>query len=134
MHSVLDYDASTDMFLVKNPHTGIEYSGKNNEWWVEMENLSSQYIYSDIWITDPAAEKPDYQYSVTSSADKKSKSVDEGGKVTFTITRDKTGTDSIVYINTLGKDEGINVKDADKNTLTPTADKNDFKATMVFNS
>ena len=40
-----------------------------------------------------------------------------------------TGTDSLIYIHTIGKDEGINVKDADNNTLTPTADKNDFKAT-----
>ena len=55
MHMVLDYDSSSDMFLVKNPHSGIERAGKNNEWWVKMEDLSNKYISSDIWITDPVA-------------------------------------------------------------------------------
>ena len=107
----------------------LKDSGKNNEWWVKMEDLSNKYIYSDIWITDPVSFTNLYSYTISSTADKKSNLSMKVGKVTFTITRNDNGTDSLIYIHTLGKDQSINVKDADNNTLTPTADKNDFKAT-----
>ena len=53
-------------------------------------------------IKDAAAET-DYDYTVTSSAYKTSP-IEEGGQITFTVTRSSSGTSSTVYLSTSGGD------------------------------
>ena len=115
-HMVLDYDKATDLWLIRNPHGGDEKASKAVEWWSKLEDLSHDNIFTTFKITNPMATPKTYNYTVKSDAGTKGSAVTEGGKVTFTITRSDKGTDSVVFIRTMGKEQDT----------SKTAGKNDF--------
>ena len=82
---------------------------------------ATPHVTSTAYIKNVEVET-DYTYTVTSSADKASPT-EEGGNITFTITRSDSGTASTVYLSTLGGNasnsgDDIDYKPLDKSALT----------------
>ena len=107
---------------------------------VDTEDEDDEYFYLNLYktlgdresgnyaawssghIKDSTSAETDYTYTVTSSADKASPT-EEGGDITFTITRSDSGTASTVYLSTLGGNasnsgDDIDYKPLDKSALT----------------
>jgi len=95
---ILDYDAGTDQFTIRNPWGGsgstynIEFKASLGDFW----NPSVKGI---VAVSDPAVAPPAFGYSLGSSTTS-STPVTEGQAVTFTVTRSGTGAASTVYVST----------------------------------
>ena len=82
-----------------NTYTDSLIEGKEYFWLDLYKNYTDALTtFSSGYIQDPAATAPDYNYTITSSASPTP--VNEGGVVTFTVTRSGSGAASTVYVST----------------------------------
>ncbi len=112
-HMLLDYDSSTDKFLMRNPWGGNESSGYKPEWWMSYNEFVGPSKKTLIAFSKPAATPKTFTYTLSSdsaSATNTGAKV-EGQNISFTIKRDSSGEESIVYLS----------------TVSGSADKNDYK-------
>ena len=120
-HMILEYDSDTnsatyDHFLVRNPWGGNDSSGYMAEWWMTYEEMYGTNLQTIVAISEPAsapASKKVFNYTITSDSNSATSNgaKKEGETITFTITRDGTGEESVVYLS----------------TVSGTADANDYQ-------
>ena len=113
-HMVLEYDASTQKFLVRNPWGGDDSSGYQAEWWMTYDEMIGTNLQTIVAISESATnlltENPTpptpktFNYTITSDSSNptSAQAKDEGDDITFTIKRDDTGEESTVWCTVAG--------------------------------
>ena len=95
---ILDYDAATDQFTIRNPWGGSG-STYNIEFKASLGDFWNSTVKGIVAVSDPAAAPPAFGYALSSSTTSATP-VTEGQAVTFTVTRSGTGAASTVYVST----------------------------------
>jgi VCBS repeat-containing protein len=100
---ILGYDSATDEFTLRNPwgDGGSSYIG---EFQVSIEEFWNSSVKGIVALSEPVDTTPEpeqeFNYTISSNADSAENAVSEGDEITFTITRDTSGSISTVYLAT----------------------------------
>ena len=99
------YNSATDKFIFRNPWNGGSYDGirpANAQFEAPFEEFWNSNLNPLIALTETGSNlSANYSYSISSDSENESGAVAEGGSITFVITRDKSGTESTIYLSTL---------------------------------
>ncbi|WP_048440056.1 Calx-beta domain-containing protein [Caenimonas sp. SL110] len=94
---ILGYNPATDKLIIRNPWgEGDEGATYNVQFEISIESIWDTDVY--LAITDSAFTQPEYGYTLLNDSSVSSNAVDEAGTITFTLTRDATGTQSSVWL------------------------------------
>jgi predicted RNA-binding protein with TRAM domain len=100
---ILDYDSDTDKFTLRNPWGDGDYRYLG-EFQVSIEEFWNSTVRGTVAVAEPVENIPEptqeFNYTISSNAESSSTAVDEGNEITFTITRDDSGSASTIYLAT----------------------------------
>ena len=118
-HMLLEYDSSTQKYLIRNPWGGEDHSSYDAEFQLTLDEITNESIPNRIILSDPITLPKTYTYTVTSDAPNSGAAVFEGKPITFTINRSDVGDTTTIYLSTVaGTADGNDYKSSEKTALT----------------
>ncbi|PQM55454.1 MAG: hypothetical protein CML39_08070, partial [Rhodobacteraceae bacterium] len=119
-HMILDYNSTTNEFLIRNPWGGQNSSSRDMEWWASLTELTSESNKNWVAFSQPISIKAakTYTYTISSDAASGGAAVFEGKPITFTVNRSDVGDETTVYLSTVaGTANGSDYKEYTKTQL-----------------
>ena len=98
---VLGYDASTDKFIIRNPWGGDGTGDYNPQFQASIETFWNSNVKGVIALSNSTISEAKYTYLIESNAQTSASAISEGQSITFTISRNASGTTSTVYFGAL---------------------------------
>ena len=112
-HMVLGYNATTDKFIIRNPWGGVSSnSSRVIQFEMAIEEFWNAETNPQFFISEASATSEiNYNYSLLATASTSATAVTEGEYITYTVTRDGSGTESTIYFDlssgTAGTDDYV---------------------------